>query len=141
MECVLNETMRLYPPVITFVSRECLQDYKYKDITIPKGSTVNFSTYYMHHDPDYWPEPEKFDPLRFSPERKHEIHPSSWQPFGSGPRNCIGMRFALFEAKMALAKILMKYRLEPGSNTEIGKLTTECKILTQTPKNGVYVKL
>ncbi|XP_054157888.1 thromboxane-A synthase-like [Oppia nitens] len=140
MECVLNETMRVYPPVITFVSRECLQDYKYKDITIPKGAAVQVATYYLHHDPDYWSEPEKFDPDRFSAERKHEIYPSSWQPFGSGPRNCIGLRFALFEAKLALAKLLLAYRLESVPKTEIGKLTTQVKILTLTPKNGVWVK-
>jgi len=139
MECVLNETMRLYPPVIRFVSRESLTDYKYKDITIPKGSTVLFPIHYLHHDPDYWSEPEKFDPMRFSAERRHQIHPSSWQPFGNGPRNCIGMRFALFEAKLCLAKLLLKYRLEPGSKTEIGDLSTECKILTYSPKNGVFV--
>ena len=140
MEWVINETMRIYPPVISFVARECLHDYKYKDITIPKGSVVQFATYYLQHDPEYWPEPEKFDPERFSPERKHEINPSSWQPFGSGPRNCIGMRFALFEAKLALAKLLLRYRLEASPKTEIGELKTECKIITLTPKNGVYLK-
>ncbi|CAG2118589.1 unnamed protein product [Medioppia subpectinata] len=140
LECVLNETMRIYPPVITFVSRECLQDYKYKDITIPKGAGVQIATHYLHHDPDYWPEPEVFDPERFSADRKHEIHPNSWQPFGSGPRNCIGLRFALFEAKLALAKLLLNYRLIPGPKTEMGALTTDIKIITLTPKNGVYVK-
>ena len=140
MEWVLNETMRVYPPVITFVMRECLSDYKYKDIVIPKGSAVLVATHFLHHDPDYWPEPEKFDPERFSPERKHQIYPSSWQPFGSGPRNCIGLRFALFEAKLALAKLLQKYRLEATPKTEMGVLSTECKVITQTPKKGVYVK-
>ncbi|CAG2108421.1 unnamed protein product, partial [Medioppia subpectinata] len=136
MECVLNETMRLYPPVITFVSRECLQDYKYKDITIPKGTSVQMAVHYLHHDPDYWSEPEVFTPERFSADQKHLIHPNSWQPFGSGPRNCIGLRFALFEAKLCLAKLLLNYRLIPGPKTEMGKLTTECKVLTSTPKHA-----
>ena len=140
MESVFNETMRIYPPVIGFVTRECLADYHYKGITIPKGSTVIIATHHLHHDPDYWPEPEKFDPERFSPERKHEIYPSSWQPFGSGPRNCIGLRFALFEAKLCLAKLLLNYRLEAGPKTEIGKITTDAKLITMTPKNGVFVK-
>ena len=140
MEWVINETMRIYPPVTGFVMRETLTDYEYKDMTIPKGTMLMIATYTLHHDPDYWPEPEKFDPERFSPERKHEIYPSSWQPFGSGPRNCIGLRFALFEAKLALAKLLLNYRLEAGPKTEIGNLSTECKLITRTPKKGVYVK-
>ena len=140
MECVLNETMRVYPPVISFVTRNTLEDYKYKDMTIPKGTQIQIATHYLHHDPDYWPQPEVFDPMRFSADRKHSIHPSSWQPFGSGPRNCIGMRFALFEAKLALAKLVLNYRLEPTPKTEIGDLTTECKFITLCPKNGVFVK-
>ena len=140
MEWVLHETMRIYPPIITFVSRECLEDYHYNDITIPKGTCVAMATYYLHHDPDYWTEPEKFDPERFSPERRHEIHPASWQPFGSGPRNCVGMRFAFFEMKLSLAKLLLDYRLERGEKTEMGQLTTKCKLISLTPKYGVFVK-
>jgi cytochrome P450 len=140
MEWVLNETMRIYPPVTTFASREVLSDYKYNDITIPKGAQVTFPIYYLHHDPDFWQEPEKFDPMRFSPERRSQIHPSSWQPFGNGPRNCIGMRFALLEAKLALSKLLLKFRLESGPKTEIGDLALDCKLITLTPKNGVFVK-
>ena len=140
MEWVLNETMRIFPPLITFVTRETIRDYNYKDITIPKGASIQFPTYYLHHDPDYWQEPEKFDPERFSPERKHEINPSSWQPFGDGPRNCVGMRFAFFEMKLCLAKLLLKYRLVPGPNTEIGELRTVCKLVSLAPKYGVLVK-
>jgi cytochrome P450 len=140
MEWVLNETMRIYPPVTTFASREVLSDYKYKDITIPKGAQVMFPIYYLHHDSDSWQEPEKFDPMRFSPERRSQIHPSSWQPFGNGPRNCIGMRFALLEAKLALSKLLLKFRFESGPKTEIGELALDCKLITLTPKNGVFVK-
>ena len=140
MEWVLNETMRIYPPLITFVTREVAEDYKYNGITLPKGAGVQFPTYFLHHDPDYWPDPEKFEPERFSPERKNEIHPGSWQPFGSGPRNCVGMRFAFFEMKLCLAKLLLNYRLEAGPRTEIGNITTECKLVSLCPKYGVFVK-
>lgn len=140
MECVINETMRIYPPVTTFASRETLSDYKYNDITIPKGSTVLFPIYYLHHDQDYWEEPEIFDAMRFSSQRRSQIHTSSFQPFGNGPRNCIGMRFALLEIKLTLSKLLLKYRLERGPKTEIGDLVIDYKILTETPKNGVFVK-
>ena len=141
MEWVLNETMRVYPPIITFVTRECLADYPYNGMTLPKGAVVAMATHYLHHDENLWPDPEKFDPERFSPERRHEIHPSSWQPFGSGPRNCVGMRFAFFEMKLSLAKLLLNYRLERGCRTEIGELTTTCKLISLSPKYGIYVKV
>ncbi len=65
--------MRIYQSVTTFASRETLSDYKYKDITIPKGATVAFSIYHLHHDSDSWGEPENFDPMRFNPERRARI--------------------------------------------------------------------
>ncbi|XP_054157371.1 cytochrome P450 3A24-like [Oppia nitens] len=140
MEWMLNETMRLYPPLITFVTRETIADYSYGNITIPKGTSVQFATYFMHHDPDQWPDPEKFDPERFSAGRRHEAHPSSWQPFGNGPRNCVGMRFAFFEMKLCLAKLLLNYRLEPGPRTERGEITVDTKLVSLCPKYGVFVK-
>ena len=140
MEWVLNETMRLYPPLVNGSTRECLADYKYKDMIIPKGATVVMCTHYLHHDPQYWSDPEQFDPMRFSPERRHEINASSYQPFGNGPCNCIGMRLAYLKMKLTLAKLLLEYRLESGPHTEIGELITKYKLLSVAPKNGVYVK-
>ncbi|XP_054156812.1 cytochrome P450 3A9-like [Oppia nitens] len=140
MECVINETMRLYPPLISFVARETNADYPIgTNITIPKGTAVQFATYYMHHDPDYWPEPEKFDPERFSSGDSRR-HPYSWQPFGSGPRNCVGIRLAYFEIKLCLAKLLFNYRLEPGPRTELGNITVKTRIISMNPKNGVFLK-
>ncbi|XP_054156802.1 cytochrome P450 3A24-like, partial [Oppia nitens] len=144
MECVINETMRLYPSSIDFAARETIADYKYSNnITIPKGTAIQFATYYMHRDPDYWPEPEKFDPERFSSggSRRHEWHPYAWQPFGSGPRNCPGVRLAYFMMKLCLAKLLINYRLEPGPRTELGDIDLETKIILMFPKNGVFVKV
>ena len=140
MECVLNETMRINPPVINSTARMCLQDYKFKNITIPKGTTVVMCTHFLHHDPDYWDEPDKFDPMRFSSENKHKINGCSWQPFGDGPRNCMGIRFAYLTMKLTLANLLLHYKLEAGPNTEMGKLVTKFKLVTLAPKNGVYVR-
>lgn len=63
-----------------------------------------------------------------------------WLPFGAGPRNCIGMRLALLEAKLAIAKILVKFRFERGPKTEVGEIDIEYKVISMAPKNGVYVK-
>ena len=140
MECVLNETMRLHPPLINSTARMCLSDYKYKNITIPKGATVVICTHFLQNDPDYWNEPDKFDPMRFSPENKHKINCCSWQPFGDGPRNCMGMRFAYLTMKLTLAKLLLHYKLEAGPNTETGTLMTKFKLTAMAPRDGVYVK-
>ncbi|KAI1288438.1 Cytochrome P450 3A16 [Halotydeus destructor] len=138
MDCVINETMRVYPPVSSFITRRALEDYKYNDITIPKGAGIVVPVYQIHHDARYWPEPETFDPDRFA---HGKVNPITWQPFGAGPRNCIGMRFAILEVKLALAVLLSSFKIVPGPRTEIGNIAVDYKVLTMCPKNGVYVKV
>jgi hypothetical protein len=140
LEAVLFETMRVYPPITLFVTRVSETDYRYKDMTIPKGAGIIVPVYQLHHDPELWEEPEKFDPMRFYGTNKGKINPVIWQPFGSGPRNCIGMRFALLEAKLALAQLLLKYRLEPGPSSELGDITVDYKVIGMTPKKGVFLR-
>ncbi|KAH7636985.1 Thromboxane-A synthase [Dermatophagoides farinae] len=137
MQCVINESMRYYPPVTAFITRNTREDYHYKDMIIPKDSTIRIPTYQLHHCEEYWPNPEVFDPERFRDKKNYD--PNAFQVFGNGPRNCIGMRFALYEIKLALAKLLHRYILVPGPSTE-NELTLERKIITETPKYGVFVK-
>jgi cytochrome P450 len=139
MYAVLNESMRLFPPVTFFVTREAEKDFKYKDITIPAGCDVICSVHELHHDPKLWEEPEKFDPERFLGTNKGKINPVAFQPFGTGPRNCIGMRFAILEIKLALARLLCKYKLVAGPSTEVD-IQVDYKPITMTPKNGVFVR-
>ncbi|RWS20481.1 cytochrome P450 3A8-like protein, partial [Leptotrombidium deliense] len=139
MDAVINETLRLYPPITLFISRVADIDYKYKNITIPKGASVIVPIYQIHRDETFWHEPEKFDPYRFYGDKKQRINDLTWQPFGAGPRNCVGMRFAICEMKLALAKLLSKYRFESTSRTETGEITVIYKGLLMCPKN-VYVK-
>lgn len=86
-----SETLRKYPPVPT-LNRECSIDYTIPDtdIVIEKGTRVLIPAYGLHHDPDYFPDPDKFDPDRFSEENKGKIPSYAYLPFGDGPRNCIG---------------------------------------------------
>ena len=77
--------------------------------------TIAFDVLSVHYNPDIWgADAEEFNPLRFSSEIRR--HPASYMPFGLGPRNCVGMRFALLEIKLTLAKILVKYDILPASN-------------------------
>lgn len=112
MQCVINEAMRFYPAITAFITRYVDEDYHYKDIVIPKGATVRIPTHQLHHCEEYWPKHDVFDPERFRDKTSYD--PMTFQAFGHGPRNCIGMRFALYEMKLTLAKLLFKYRLVPG---------------------------
>ena len=72
--------------------------------------SIMVPVYAMHHDPQYFPDPEEYKPDRFMPENKSQIIPYTYLPFGTGPRNCVGMRFALMNIKTAAVHILSKYR-------------------------------
>ena len=92
-------------------------------MNIKKGTYIRFPYYVIHHNPEFWPEPELFKPERFLKENAHNIVPYSWVPFGSGPRACIGERFAMVEMKIAMVKLLQKFTpaLDENSKIEILK--------------------
>lgn len=83
------------------------------------GDAVWIPIYGIHSDPKYYPNPEKFDPERFSNENKHKINSSTYMPFGVGPRNCIGSRFALMECKAVLFYLLSAFTFEVSEKTQI----------------------
>jgi cytochrome P450 family 6 len=90
---VIQESLRKYPPIPN-TQRRCTKDYQIPNttLTIQKGTSIQFNMYSIHRDPEYYPEPEKFDPERFSDENIKARHPMAFIPFGDGPRNCIGIR-------------------------------------------------
>jgi cytochrome P450 family 4 len=85
---------------------------------IPSGCTVFMHIYLLHRNSDQFPNPEKFDPDNFLPERVAERHPYAYIPFSAGPRNCIGQKFALLEEKTVLSYILRHYRLRSLDNRD-----------------------
>ena len=89
------------------------------EITIEKDNLIYIPVYAIHHDQQYYSDAEIFQPDRFLPENHHLIKPYTYLPFGSGPRNCIGMRFGLLEAKLGLAKIIPKYKFVKCANTKV----------------------
>lgn len=88
---MIAETLRKYP-VATNLLRECTKDYVIPntDVIIEKGTPVLIPIREIHHEPDYYPEPEKFIPERFNDENKTKIPPYAFLPFGEGPRICLG---------------------------------------------------
>lgn len=140
LDIFLQEVLRFYPPVPAFVLRKADEEWKYGDITVPTGTSVHAPIYNIHHDPDIWPDPETFDPDRFLPEQKSGRHPLAYMPFGAGPRNCIGARFALMETKLAIVRVLTKYRLIPSERLQRPlQLTTS--MLSLNPLGGVWVRV
>ncbi|XP_043224917.1 probable cytochrome P450 6a13 [Amphibalanus amphitrite] len=118
LDRVMSETLRLYPPA-TRLERESTKEYTLPgtDVHLPIGTVVQISVLSIHRDPEYYPDPLRFDPDRFLPEEKERRHPCAYLPFGSGPRNCLAMRFALFEAKVALAELMRQMTLKPTACT------------------------
>ena len=138
LDCVIKESQRLCPPG-AFPNRVCSEDYDLNGIHIPAGTEVVIPIYALHHDPDAWKDPEKFDPERFRGPAKDAIHPFQFLPFGAGPRNCIGMRFALMEIKVALARVLMKFKFVASPETQV-PLKIHAGI-TLSAKDGVLVRV
>src|SRR6185369_8623513 len=108
-ELVLAESMRLYPPAWA-MGRKAKNDFELGPYYLPRGTTMLMSQWIAHRDPDYWPEPVRFDPERFRPDAP--ARPKfTYFPFGAGPRQCIGESFAWMEGVLVLATIAQRWRL------------------------------
>ncbi|HEX8355137.1 MAG TPA: cytochrome P450 [Pyrinomonadaceae bacterium] len=119
-EMVVAETMRLYPPAWA-LGRLALEDYEVGGYRIPRGSLVLVSQYVIQRDPRFFPDPERFDPERWTPEAKAARPQFAYFPFGGGPRRCIGEGFAWTEAVLILATLARRWRarLLPGRAPEL----------------------
>ena len=129
-QAVIEESMRLYPPAY-FIDRVNIEDDVFENMKIPKGSSLLFSLYEIHKDPDFWEAPLAFKPERFMGVAKKE-YSSHYFPFGAGPRMCIGNNFAMYEMVMAVQALV--------SNFKIAHKTSEIEItplITLKPKNAI----
>ncbi|XP_063995669.1 uncharacterized protein LOC135173024 [Diachasmimorpha longicaudata] len=140
LDKVVQETLRKDPPA-TLLTRHAFESYKVPgtDFTIDKGMAVFIPVYAIHHDPEYYPDPEVFNPERFSEEAKHLRHPMAHIPFGDGPKNCIGDRFALYQTKVGIIKILKNYRVKP---TKLSPLPYKINIssVVLSTKDGIHLE-
>ncbi|CAG9831114.1 unnamed protein product [Diabrotica balteata] len=110
MEMVIKETLRLFP-VAPIISRILTEDIDGGDMVFPSRSSVTISSLFIHRNPEYWPDPLKFDPDRFLPENIAKRHPCTYIPFSYGPRNCIGGKFSMINMKTILAYVLRTYKI------------------------------
>ena len=130
----------MYPPAAR-TERTCTKDYTISGTStvIEKGTIVGLAIAGVHLDPDIYENPEKFDPERWTPEGKASRHPYAFQPFGHGPRNCIGMRFALTEVKSVISQLVRKFQLVPSDKTDIPPKYANNN--TRKPTNGMWLKV
>lgn len=139
---IINETLRKYP-VVPQLNRQALADYVvpgHPKYVIEKGTMCLIPVLGIHHDPDLYPNPEEFDPERFTPEMVKQRNSVEWLPFGDGPRNCIGARFGQMQSRLGLATLIQNFRFTVCSKTEI-PITLDPKSVTYTPKNSICLKL
>ncbi|KAG7316186.1 hypothetical protein KOW79_021052 [Hemibagrus wyckioides] len=118
LDAAMSESLRLYPVALR-LERICKKTVEINGLTIPKDTVVMIPTYTLHRDPEFWPDPETFNPERFTKENKESIEQYAYMPFGLGPRNCIGMRFALVAMKLAVVEILQRFDISLSEETKV----------------------
>nr|XP_056722564.1 cytochrome P450 3A21-like [Euleptes europaea] len=123
LDMAVNEILRLYA-LGGRLERVCKKDVEINGLIIPKGVVVMVPPYVLHLDPEYWPEPKEFRPERFSKEMKEKIDPYVFMPFGAGPRNCIGMRFAVLTIKVVIVGLMQHFSFKPCKETQIPLVLT-----------------
>ncbi|XP_018785106.1 PREDICTED: cytochrome P450 6g1-like [Bactrocera latifrons] len=144
---VVDEILRLYPS-LPFLGREHLPkegekpfDLKpYYDYTVPVGMHLYIPIFGIQRDPEFWPNPDTFDPERFNAENKKTHKPMSYLPFGSGPRNCIGGRIGLLQSKLGLVHILKNHYVTTCEKTP-SEITFDPLSIVLSYKGGIYLKL
>ncbi|XP_058454993.1 cytochrome P450 4C1-like [Malaya genurostris] len=137
LEAVIKESMRLFPPV-PFIGRKLMDDLEMNGTTIKAGQDFLIPIYVVHRNPKVYPDPERFDPDRFSETAESKRGPYDYIPFSAGSRNCIGQRYALLEMKTTLIKLISNYKILPGES--LGKLRVKTDLVLR-PDKGIPVKI
>jgi cytochrome P450 len=133
---VFSEALRLYPPA-WLITRKAMEADRIAGVDIPPGALIIISPYTIHRHPEFWDNPESFDPDRFGQDQDKSRPRFAFIPFGGGPRLCIGDQFAMIEAQLILAMVSQRFRLEliPHRPVEADPL------VTIRPRHGLPMKL
>ncbi len=133
---VIKESMRLYPPVAIF-GREAARDCTIGDYVIHQGMVITISQWVMHRHPQYFTNPDAFEPERWTEEFEKQLPRGVYIPFGDGPRVCIGKGFAQMEAVLLLATIAQRFEIDLQPGFEIVPQPS----ITLRPERGIQVRL
>lgn len=140
----IKESLRLHSPVQA-VTRKYTQNMPLPGhLTVPKGVICLISLYGTHHNPEVWKNPHEFDPLRFEPTNTQSRSSHGFIPFSSGPRNCIGQKFAMAELRVVVARTLLRFCLTLGVNPELGSSSGKVRRLPQLvlrAEGGLWLQL
>jgi cytochrome P450 family 6 len=107
---------------------------------MPQGTLILIPVQGFHHNPDFFPNPDVYDPERFNPDQEAERNPYSYLPFGEGPRNCIGLRFGMMQARIGLALLLKNFRFELSEKTSV-PLKFSIKAPLLNVEGGIWLKV
>jgi len=135
-EYAFKEALRVVPPVPS-LPRRALKPFAFRGYHIPAGAFVGVSVGYTHKMPEHWPDPERFDPLRFTPEASRGRHKYAWVPFGGGAHMCLGLHFATMQIRILMTHLLSRYRIVP----EAGAGAQWQHYPIPRPKDGLPIRL
>jgi cytochrome P450 len=133
---VIQETLRIYPPAWLLMRRAVAED-EIGGFRIPKDSYVLWSKFWIHRHPEFWNDPEAFDPERWVPERKERGPQEAYMPFSEGPRSCPGEQFAMVTMAILLTSIVQRYAIQLASEQAIAPRP----LLTLHQQEPVLIKL
>uniref|UniRef100_A0A1B6EBY3 Cytochrome P450 n=1 Tax=Clastoptera arizonana TaxID=38151 RepID=A0A1B6EBY3_9HEMI len=141
LDLVVAENLRKNPPLVTLI-RKVTNSYRIPgtDIVLDKGVKINIPVHAIQNDPKYYPEPHQFNPDRFSDNHSSNLKNGTFTPFGDGPRICIGKSFALFELKVALVRLLARFKFGICEKT-VYPLEYRTGTTFLIPKNGIWLKV
>ncbi|KAF5287159.1 hypothetical protein FQA39_LY16037 [Lamprigera yunnana] len=144
LDMVISEVLRKWPPFIV-LDRKSVKPFTIEPkhpgeqaLHLSSGSFVTYSVLALHMDPKYFPDPDKFDPERFSEENKHKIQPYTYIPFGCGPRGCVASRFALLKTKLIITELIGKYEIVAVRKTLIPMVMSKSHFIP-IPDEGIWV--
>ncbi|XP_061396408.1 cytochrome P450 6a8-like [Musca vetustissima] len=140
---VVQETLRKHPPVPS-TKRVCRHPYTFPDkqsLSVEPDVQIIIPIYAIHHDPEYYSQPECFRPEHFSSEERNQRHPMAYLPFGAGPRICIAERFGMMQTMMGLALLLKNFKFLPCTRTAERLNFDPMNVFVFSSKAGIYLRV